>query len=114
MSDDRPVREVRQVGDATVVVLAGDVDLHGSPALDETLVTVCRRKPPRLIINLESVGYIDSSGVATLVKAFQSVNAYRGRLALAGMNDRVRSVFEITKLDQFFTICHTEKEALEA
>jgi len=114
MSNDHPVREVRQVGDAVVVVLAGDIDLHASPAVDEALMRVCQEQPARIVVNLHDVQYMDSSGVATLVKAFQAVNGYKGRLVLAGMNERVRGVFEITKLDQFFTICQTEQEALQA
>ena len=55
---------------------------------------------------------MDSSGIGTLVEVFRRVNAYKGQLALCGMNDRVHGVFEITKLDKFFKIFATESEAI--
>ena len=106
------VKEIRREGEAVVVTLAGEIDLHHAPEVHKELVEVCRVKPARLVINLGDVGHMDSSGIGTLVELFRRVNAYRGELILCGMNERVRSVFEITKLDHFFSICDTEAEAL--
>ena len=47
-------------------------------------------------------------------EVFRRVNGFGGKLVLCGLNDRVHSVFEITKLDKFFKICVTEAEALSA
>ncbi len=113
--DDTPniVKEVRKSETATVVALSGDVDLHHAPTLHATLVNIANGRPKRLIVNLEEVPYMDSSGVGTLVEILRRVTAYKGTMALIGLNPRVRSVFEITKLDKFFTICDTEQEALD-
>ncbi|MCZ6683868.1 MAG: STAS domain-containing protein [Planctomycetota bacterium] len=113
--DDTPniVKEVRKSETATVVALSGDVDLHHAPTLHATLVDIANGRPKRLIVNLEEVPYMDSSGVGTLVEILRRVTAYKGTMALVGLNPRVRSVFEITKLDKFFTICDTEQEALD-
>ena len=106
------VKEVRRAGRDTVVVLVGMVDLHHTPDVHEALVTVCEQRPRQLVINLTEVSYMDSSGIGTLVEVFRRVNAYKGKLALCGLNERVHSVFEITKLDKFFRIFATEQEAL--
>jgi len=106
------VKEVREQGDAIVVALGGEIDLHRTPAVHKALVAACDRKPARLVINLDAVAYMDSSGIGTLVEVFRRVNAYRGKLALCNINQRVHSVFEITRLDQFFEIYDTEAEAL--
>jgi anti-anti-sigma factor len=108
------VRQVREESNATVVVLAGDVDLHHTPEVHKALVEACKRQPAWLVINLEGVAYMDSSGIGTLVEVFRRVNGYGGTLALCGLNDRVMSVFEITRLDKFFKIFATEQEALSA
>src|SRR3989304_5398881 len=108
------VKEVRQRGIATVVALAGEVDLHHTPEVHKALVAACERKPQMLVVNLGSVTYLDSSGIGTLVEVFRRVNGFGGKLVLCGLNDRVHSVFEITKLDKFFKICLTEAEALSA
>ncbi len=106
------VKEVRRQGDATVVTLVGEVDLHHTPDVHRVLVSACQEKPKTLVVNLASVTYLDSSGIGTLVEVFRRVNGYGGKLALCGLNDRVYSVFEITKLDRFFKIYANEAEAL--
>jgi len=78
------------------------------------LVGACEEKPRRLVVNLEEVSYMDSSGIGTLVEVFRRVNAYDGKLGLCGISPRVRSLFEITKLDKFFKIYDSEPEALSA
>jgi anti-sigma B factor antagonist len=108
------VKEIRREDSAAVIVLAGDIDLHHAPVVHQALVDVCEDKPELLVINLSEVEYMDSSGVGTLVEVFRRVKAYRGKLSLCGLNERVRSIFEITKLDQFFKIYKTEEEALIA
>ena len=108
------VKEVRKTGEAFIVVLAGDVDLHHSPDLHARLVEIAGERPKRLLLDLSAVPYMDSSGVGTLVEVFRRVTAYKGKLVLFGLTDRVRSVFEITKLDRFFTIRETLNQAVEA
>lgn len=106
------VKQVRQVGSDTVITLTGAVDLHHTPGVHKALVAACEERPRRLIINLTEVSYMDSSGIGTLVEVFRRVNGYKGQMVLCGLNERVRSVFEITKLDKFFKIHSTENEAL--
>lgn len=108
------VREIRRDPETTVVVLAGEVDMHQSPTLHAALIEVAAGRPKRLILNLSDVQYMDSSGVGTLVELLRRVNSYKGKLALVGLTDRVRSVFEITKLDKFFSIHSTEAQAANA
>ncbi|MBN1513933.1 MAG: STAS domain-containing protein [Phycisphaerae bacterium] len=108
----RALKEMRQVGSTTVVVPSGEVDLQRSPELYREMMAICRTRPPRLVVDLRQVSYMDSSGVSTLVEVFRSVNAYGGVLVLLAPTERVRAMFQIAKLDQFFTIVDTEKEAL--
>lgn len=106
------VKQVRNNGRDICVVLCGAIDLHHAPNMHKMLVAACERKPRRLVINLTEVSYMDSSGIGTLVEVYRRVNGYNGDLRLCGMNDRVYSVFEITKLDKFFKIFSTESEAM--
>ncbi len=108
----RVLKETRQVGSTTVVVPAGEVDLQRSPQLYQEMMAICRTKPPRLVVDLRQVGYMDSSGVSALVEVFRSVHAYGGALLLLSPTDRVRGMFQIAKLDRFFTIVESEEEAL--
>ena len=107
------MKEIREGPEATVVVLSGEIDLHQSPALHAALVNVAANRPKLLVLNMTEVAYMDSSGVGTLVELLRRVNAYKGKLALVNLSQRVRSVFEITKLDKFFNIFPTEEQALK-
>jgi len=69
-------------------------------------------RPANLIINLAGVPYMDSSGVASLVKILSRVKKAGTALHLVGLNDRVRSIFQITRLDSVFDIHNSEEEAL--
>jgi anti-sigma B factor antagonist len=108
------VKDIRSEGNATVVALQGEIDMHHTPGVHRALSDAYEKKPSRLVVNLEDVTYMDSSGIGTLVEALRKLKVYNGRLVLCGMNERVHSVFEITRLDQFFTIVATEQEALSA
>jgi anti-sigma B factor antagonist len=108
------VKEIRRNGKAVIVVAAGEIDLRHSPDLHKTLVDLCADQPNPLVIHLGEVSYMDSSGVGTLVEIFRRVKGYGGKMALVSPTQRVRSVFEITRLDHFFTIVPNEAEALRS
>ena len=70
------------------------------------------RKPRRMIIDLSGVPSMDSSGVASLVKLMARARKAGIALALASLTERVRGIFEITRLDNVFQVCKTIEEAL--
>lgn len=110
--DGNCIADIRRERHAMVVQLAGEVDMHHAPAVHKGLLALCDEKPPRLVLNLEKVSYMDSSGIGTLVATLRRIHGYGGRLALCCMQEQVRNVFEITRLDKVFLICATEKEAI--
>ena len=89
---------------SNVVPLKGEIDLHVSPTVTATLNEVIDKKPERLVVDLSEVNYIDSAGLAALIQAMQKVEAYGGKFMLAGLQETVRSIFEISRLDQVFQI----------
>jgi len=111
-SHDSPVRDVRWVGRAAVVNVEGDIDLSRSAAFQVSLLRVVDEGPERIVISLTDVPYMDSSGVASLVKLLSRTRRQGIPLGLTGLCDRVRSIFEITRLDGVFDIYPTEEEAL--
>ncbi len=97
-----------------VVRPVGDVDLSRSPSFRGELKKVLDEGPGRLVIDLSSVPYMDSSGVATLVECLQIARRGSIPLVLCAMQTKVRSVFEIARLDSVFTISESVETALEA
>jgi anti-sigma B factor antagonist len=104
----------RQESGVTVVVTQGDVTAFSSSALRQTLRKLAEGKPGRVIVDLAGTRYIDSSGVATLVEALQTMRRNGGELVLAGVNPRVRGVFEIARLDNLFPMAASVEDALKA
>ena len=105
---------VRQAGNVTVLDLTGEVDLYHSPTLHGKLAELTTQRQKQIVLNFEGVTYIDSSGLATLIGAFQQLRPHGGTLRLAGVNKNVRSVFTVARLDKVFAIDATEADALKA
>jgi len=97
-----------------VLPLEGEIDLNVSPNIAASLNMMIGKKPPRLIVDLARVNYIDSSGLAVLIEGMQNVQQYGGKFALAGLQEHVRTVFEIARLDQVFQIFPDVDAALAA
>ena len=115
MSESSPnssVQDIRWIDRVAVVKVAGDIDLTHSVDFQQQLLMLLDSKPERIVINLHDVPYMDSSGVASLVKVLSRTRKTSTALYLAEMTPRVRSLFEITRLDSVFDIVATEQEAL--
>jgi anti-sigma B factor antagonist len=97
-----------------VLSLEGEIDLHVSPNLTAALNRMIDKKPKQLVVDLSRVTYIDSAGLAALIDGMQKIEAYGGKLALAGLQETVRSIFEIARLDQVFRIFPDVNAALAA
>ncbi len=88
----------------SILPLEGEIDLHVSPQIGTALNALIEKKPPLLLVDLSKVTYIDSSGLAVLIEAMQNVSGYGGKFALCGLQEGVRPIFEIARLDQVFRI----------
>jgi anti-sigma B factor antagonist len=97
-----------------VLVLEGEIDLHVSPTVTTSLNAMIAKKPERVVLDLSRVTYIDSAGLAALIGAKQGVEVYGGKFALAGLHQAVRSIFEMSRLDQVFQIFPDVDAALAA
>jgi len=98
--------------DGVIFKPIGEIDLSRAPSLRTSLTQALRNKPPRLVIDLSEVPYMDSSGVATFVEAMQLTRKTRTKLILCSLQDRVRSIFEIARLDMVFTIVADREAAM--
>ncbi|MBN1155190.1 STAS domain-containing protein [candidate division KSB1 bacterium] len=105
--------ETREINRYIIVDIKGDVDLYSSPQIRKVLLENIAKKVSGLIINLKSVSYMDSSGIATLVESLQRLNEYRGKLVITHVQGAVKDVFELSRLDKVFTIVDNESDALK-
>src|SRR5215475_1455598 len=99
-----PATPVARQPRVNVVPLEGDIDLHVSPVVTESLDAVIKKKPERIVIDLSRATFIDSTGVAALILAMQEVEAYGGKFLLAGLQETLRLIFETSRLERIFQI----------
>lgn len=115
MTDSHEIEvKLERRDDAVIVKPIGDIDLSRSPSLRHQISRAQADRPERLVIDLGEVPYMDSSGVATLVEAMQVSRRSGAKLVLCGLQSKVRSIFEIARLDTVFTIVESTDEALSA
>jgi anti-sigma B factor antagonist len=104
---------IRQAGNATVVDVVGDITLYNSPQMRKVLIDLLKEKRvPRVIVNLKSVRYIDSAGVASLVEGLKISRDMKSGFALYGLSRTTREVLELTRLIKVFEVHDNEEDAL--
>ncbi|MFT5424852.1 MAG: anti-sigma B factor antagonist [Phycisphaerales bacterium] len=100
-------------GQGVLVVTPGvDIDMSRSPELRMILRGALDGGTKKLVVDLAKVEYMDSSGLATLVEVMRLAKTHNASLVLAALHEKVRAIFDIARLDQFFTIVDSIDEAL--
>ena len=92
----------------------GAIDLHVSPEMRASLRAIIDEKPRRLVVDLSRVPYVDSSGIAVLIGAMQSLDLEGGVFLLAGAQETVMTILESAKLDKYFRLFPSVEAALAA
>ncbi|MGK5554661.1 STAS domain-containing protein [Actinomadura kijaniata] len=106
--------EHRRYGDRTIVALGGDIDVSTSGRLRETLLGLVEDGARHLVVEMDRVTFLDSTGLGVLVGVFHRLRALGGTLVFAGGTSRVRDVFHVTQLTKIFLMFPSVDEALRA
>ncbi len=96
---------------ALVVAFTGDVDLQSSPDARKALLDAVGQGK-NVLVDLSGVGYIDSSGVASLVESLQTARKSGCTLGLAAVSEGALRVLQLARLDKVFTIHDTVEQGL--
>ena len=105
----------RQAGDVTILDLEGKVTIgEGSVALRSAIRRLLGEGKTKILLNLGSVGYIDSSGIGELVSSFTAVNKEGGTLKLLNLTQKIQDLLAITKLLTVFDTFDDEATALSS
>lgn len=99
---------------ATTLKLKGEIDLHASPALRAELQACAADKVPVLLVDFTEVDYIDSSGLATFIEYVREAVTFKGQIALFGLKKKVRTIFDLVRLNELFTITDSAEAATAA
>jgi anti-anti-sigma factor len=104
------INETRQAG-AVIVAPVGRVDSTTSPALDAHLLGLAKAGEQRVVIDFSGVDYISSAGLRVMLSLAKRTKEAKGRLALAGLGDSVRQVFELAGFLPLFLVESTAEHA---
>jgi len=96
----------------TVLAPTGRLDVAGAPALRDAIGDAVRNGPPKVVIDMEGVSFVDSTGLGSVIAALKQIRSSQGELRLAAPNQQVRVVLELTTLDRVFPYYATVEEAL--
>jgi len=99
------------ISDGILVRLTGAITMSCAAMLRQRLRTIQKSRPARLVIDLGAVPHMDTSGVATFVEVLQNARRTDSRFILCAVNDHVRGILEITRLDTVFSIVDSVEEA---
>ncbi len=104
----------RNVDDITILDIKGKITLgSGDIILRDRIHQLLSEKVTKIIINLEDVNYVDSSGIGELVSCHTSVSKAKGKLVLLKMTSKIKDLLQITQLIKVFDNFNDEKEAIE-
>ena len=104
--------QTREVDSRTIVSVGGEIDVYTAPKLREHLIDLVSAGSYHLIIDMESVDFLDSTGLGVLVGGLKKVRAHDGSMELICSQDRLLKIFRITGLAKVFVIHDTAEAAL--
>ena len=93
------------------IALRGRIDQPASRAIEDAVDELCAAGHLRLVVDMSQVVYLASAGLGSLLTGVRRARLLKGDVRLAGLNDRVREVFEMSGFDQVFSIFPTIAEA---
>ncbi len=97
-----------------VVAVRGEIDLFTAPELKQVLAESIEGGRTRIVVDLSETTFLDSTALGVLIGAVKRLRSREGALAIVNTDDNIAKTFEITGLDQIFTILATREEALSA
>ncbi len=97
-----------------VIDVQGEIDMYTAPRLRELLIDLVSKISYQLVVNLDKVGFLDSTGLGVLVGGLRRVRAHDGSLDLVCTREPILKIFRITGLTEVFGIYQTVDQAIAA
>lgn len=103
---------ISKQGDISVVAIDGQLIVSNRQELKQKMLEELEGGGRKFLVDFTQTGYIDSSGLGVLVSLSKKIREQGGELRLAGLNEDLRTLFELTKLDTLFQITDSREQAL--
>ncbi|GAB4464027.1 MAG: anti-sigma factor antagonist BldG [Armatimonadaceae bacterium] len=103
----------RTIRERTVALdVTGEIDIATAPKLREAIEAQASQNQERILLNLEKVDYMDSTGLSAIIKGNSAVEETNGKLVLVAPKQRITRLLQITGLEERLTVSASEEEAL--
>jgi anti-sigma B factor antagonist len=106
--------DVGKEGDVVVVAVEGELDASTAPELRNKFEELIGQGENQYIIDLASVGFMDSSGISAIVNLFKRVRIGQGDVKLCNLSAEIMRVFELTRLNRVFDIYDDRAAAINS
>ncbi len=105
--------QVSKNGDVSLIEVEGQLIVGNRQELKQQVLEQLEGGDRKFVVDFANTGYIDSSGLGVLVSLSKKIREQGGELRLSSLNEDLRTLFELTKLDTLFTIADDKGQALE-
>lgn len=113
MSFDFSLNEERTASGVHIVAVAGEVDIFTAPELKKAIATAIDGGAHQIVVDLTETRFLDSTALGVLIGAVKRLRPLEGRLVIVNTEPSTAKTFEITGLDQIFTIVPSRDAAIE-
>ncbi|MDD3374408.1 MAG: STAS domain-containing protein [Candidatus Omnitrophica bacterium] len=103
---------IQKNNDVALCTITGEIDINNSPDLRKAFDQLISTNEKKVVVDFSAVPYIDSSGLATLIEMFQRLKRIDGHLKISQLDQKVKNIFEITKLNKLFEIYDSKEKAI--
>lgn len=105
--------DTRRIGETVVVQPTGRLNMVAAPRLREQLRELVDEGARRLVVDLSTTEFIDSSGLGALISGLKAARQGGGDLRIAAPTEQVRRVLTLTKLDKVLTAYGSAEDAFD-
>ncbi len=104
--------KTEKIDDITLIEIDGEVDTYTSSKIKQDILQVVEQTP-KIIISMEKVKFIDSTGLGILIGVLKKVKEKEGEMIIVSPNSYINQIFEITGLFKVFKIVENTQQAID-
>ena len=90
--------KIEENNNIPTIHLKGELDIHSSQSLDQTIQELVSKQVNKIILNMQDIQYMDSTGLGTIAKNAKKLSESNGEMIIAGSQPRIKQVFEFSGL----------------
>ncbi|MDR1159071.1 MAG: anti-sigma factor antagonist [Syntrophomonadaceae bacterium] len=106
--------DCKHIYDTLIIRLVGELDLLVSEKLRDFIdIKITENKSRVLILNLEKVSFVDSSGLGVIIGRYKKISAKKGKMYIAGAQPMVEQILVLSGINKLIPLCRNEQEIME-